>query len=238
MHVWLSRFIEEVRVITPNGRPVRIERLPDGRMTLIIRVLESKAGDVSVHGAQTSALFKYASGFVRAVAVQLKPGWAMPLFGVPATELTNRITPLDELWNSSDQTEKLLAARSVPEMVSILSDEITARSHHAIEPASARLARHAIRLFERDDVRVDQVASKLGVTARHLRRAFADNVGISPKEFARTVRLQRAVRSMATLNDWGQVATHAGYYDQAHLIADFRQLVGLTPGAFLKRAQQ
>src|SRR5258708_24179153 len=32
----------------------------------------------------------------------------------------------------------------------------------------------------------------LGVTARHLRRAFTENVGIGPKEFARTVRLQRS----------------------------------------------
>src|SRR5258708_8290071 len=76
----------------------------------------------------------------------------------------------------------------------------------------------------------------LGVTARHLRRAFTESVGIGPKEFARTVRLQRAVQTAAaTSNDWGQIAADAGYYDQAHLISDFRELVGLTPGAFVKR---
>jgi len=76
---------------------------------------------------------------------------------------------------------------------------------------------------------------RLGVTARHLRRAFTENVGIGPKDFARTVRPQRAVRKAATSNDWGRIAADAGDYDQAHLIADFRELVGLTPGAFLKR---
>ncbi len=82
---------------------------------------------------------------------------------------------------------------------------------------------------------MESVASHLGVTARHLRRAFTESVGIGPKEFARTVRLQRAVRRAATSKDWARIAVDAGYYDQAHLIADFRQLVGLTPGAFLKR---
>lgn len=80
------------------------------------------------------------------------------------------------------------------------------------------------------------MAERLGVTARHLRRAFTESVGIGPKEFARTVRLQRAVRTAATSNDWARIAADAGYYDQAHLIADFREFLGLTPSAFLKRA--
>jgi transcriptional regulator GlxA family with amidase domain len=90
-------------------------------------------------------------------------------------------------------------------------------------------------LLETDEVRVDDAAKRLGVTTRHLRRAFAENIGIGPKDFARTVRLQRAVLGAATSKDWGRIAGEAGYYDQAHLIADFRDLIGLTPGAFLKR---
>ncbi len=41
----------------------------------------------------------------------------------------------------------------------------------------------------------------------------------------------------ATSSDWARIAAAAGYFDQAHLIADFRRLVGLTPGAFRKRAR-
>jgi transcriptional regulator GlxA family with amidase domain len=82
---------------------------------------------------------------------------------------------------------------------------------------------------------VHVVADRLGVTARHLRRAFAESIGIGPKEFARTVRLRRAVAMSAASSDWGPIAAAAGYYDQAHLIADFRKLVGLTPRAFSNR---
>ena len=80
-----------------------------------------------------------------------------------------------------------------------------------------------------------RLAERLGVTARHLRRAFVENIGIAPKDFARSVRLQRAVHMAATSRDWARIAVDAGYYDQSHLIADFRDLVGITPGAFLKR---
>ena len=82
---------------------------------------------------------------------------------------------------------------------------------------------------------MERVAEQLGVTARHLRRAFTENIGIGPKDFARAVRLQRAMKMAATSKDWARIAADAGYYDQAHLISDFRELVGLTPSAFLKR---
>jgi AraC-like DNA-binding protein len=43
---------------------------------------------------------------------------------------------------------------------------------------------------------------------------------------------------MATCSiDWARIARDAGYYDQAHLIRDFRELVGLTPGNFLTSTQ-
>ena len=112
------------------------------------------------------------------------------------------------------------------------------RLPRTFEPASARLARHAACLLDREDVRVDGMAARLGVTTRHLHRAFVENIGVGPKEFARSVRLQRALRLAATSRDWGRIAIDAGYYDQSHLIADFRDLVGLTPGAFLKRASE
>ncbi|WP_437673011.1 helix-turn-helix domain-containing protein [Sorangium sp. So ce131] len=236
----LPRFVEDVRVIAPAaGRACHVDRLPDGRTTLVFRVIErGRKGDVCVAGPRTRALFKDATGIARAVMLQFKPGWSASLLGVAANALTDRIIPLEDIWGRSggDLCYELLAARSLPEVLDRLSRAIALRTRQASEPASARLARRAVHLLEGDEVRVESVAERLGVTARHLRRAFTESVGIGPKEFARTVRLQRALRMAATSKDWARIAADAGYYDQAHLIADFRELVGLTPGAFLKRA--
>jgi AraC-like DNA-binding protein len=237
---WLARFVEEVRVVAPiAGRDVSIDWLPDGRTLVLFRVLEEgRTGDLSVAGPRTRALFKHTSGVRRAVAVQLKPGWSTPLLGVAASALTDRIVPIEDLWGRAgeDLRVELLTARSVHEVLDRLGRAIALRTRQNVEPASARLARRAVRLLEGDEVRVERVAAQLGVTARHLRRAFTESVGVGPKDFARSVRLQRAVRSAATSTDWGRIATDAGYYDQAHLIADFHALVGLTPGAFVRRA--
>jgi AraC-like DNA-binding protein len=237
--IWLSRFVEDVRVVVPfAGRSSNIDRLPDGRTTLVLRVTaDGQGGDLTAAGPRSRALFKDASGIARAVILQFKPGWSAPLLGVAANELTDRFIKLDSIWGRSggELCLELLAARSLPEILERLSRAIAVRADHAFESASARLARRAVRLLEGDEVRVESVAHRLGVTARHLRRVFTESIGIGPKDFARAVRLQRAVRRLATSTDWVRIAADAGYYDQAHLIADFRDLVGLTPGVFLKR---
>lgn len=238
----LSRFVEDVRAVVPvAGRALHVDLLPDGRTTLVFRVIEEgRKGDVTVAGPRTHALFKTPSGVARAVIVQFKPGWSAPLLGVAADTLTNRIVPLEDVWGRSgrDLCLALLAASSSSDVLDRLAHALVARTHQTFESASARLARHAARLLEGDEVRVESVAKRLGVTTRHLRRAFKEGIGIGPKEFARSVRLQRAVRRSATSKDWVRIAADAGYYDQAHLIADFRELIGLTPGAFLKRARE
>lgn len=183
-------------------------------------------------------MFKNAPGVLRSVVLPFKPGWSVPLLGVAANVLTDQIVPLEDIWGlaGGDLRHELLAASSLPDVLDRVARAFAVRTHQTFEPSSARLARLAVRLLEGGEVRVEGVAERLGVTARHLRRAFTESIGIGPKEFARTVRLQRAVRTAATSNDWVRIAADAGYYDQAHLIADFRELVGLTPGAFVRRA--
>jgi len=236
----LSRFVEAVKVIEPvAGRAHDLELLPDGRTALVYRLADGgRTADVAATGPRTHAKLKDLTGVVRVVVLRFKPGWSAPLFGVAANELTDRIVQLQDLWGRSadDLRDELVAARSAPEVIERLTRAIAARTRASVESASARLARHAVRLLEGDQVRVEHVAERLGVTARHLRRAFASSIGIGPKDFARTVRLQRAVRMATTSTDWSRIAAAAGYYDQAHLIADFRKLVGLTPGAFARRA--
>ncbi len=241
----LPRWIEDARALEPASDGARAchERLPDGRTALVFRVLEERRrGDVAVAGPRTRALFKSTRGVARAVILQLEPGWAAQLFGVAASALADRTVLLDELWGpaAAKLCAELLAAPHPAAAVEHLARALTRRllEHGARgEPAAARLARRAARLLEGEEPRVERVAAALGVTARHLRRAFTESIGIAPKDYARSVRLQRAVRLSAAAapaaRDWARIASAAGYYDQSHLLAEFRDLVGLTPGAFV-----
>lgn len=77
------------------------------------------------------------------------------------------------------------------------------------------------------------------MTTRSLARRFAALVGLSPKRFARVRRCQRLLRVAAGAGaapDWARLAAECGYHDQAHLIHEFRELAGSTPGGYAPRS--
>jgi AraC-like DNA-binding protein len=232
----VQSFVADVRIMQAVAvMPQRIESLPDGRTTLVVRTMDDGSSEAWVIGPRTRARFKTATGVARAVLVELNPGWAGSVLGVSMSELVDRYVTLDELWGSRGRAlrDELVAIDDATELVERVTGVLAART---VESSSARLARRAVQLLDHEG-RVERAAALLGITARHLRRVFVESVGIGPKDYVRCMRLQRAVRNIGA-SDWGRVAADAGYYDQAHLIADFHDLVGLTPTAYAKRGNR
>ena len=78
---------------------------------------------------------------------------------------------------------------------------------------------------------MENVAKKLDVSERTLRRHFIDNLGISPKHYIRIVRLQNLMMKANDVwqPDWSDLALECGYADQAHMILDVKKMTGKTP---------
>ena len=66
-------------------------------------------------------------------------------------------------------------------------------------------------------------------------RLFRQQMGVSPKLYARIVRFDQAfsLKEAAPALDWLAVALHAGYHDYQHLVKDFQQFAGTTPPRLL-----
>jgi AraC-like DNA-binding protein len=78
-----------------------------------------------------------------------------------------------------------------------------------------------------------EIASRLGASQTTLIGAFERHVGLKPKLLQRVLRFQRAVmlENEGSLN-WSQIAHRCGYYDQAHLIREFRTFSHRTPRSY------
>lgn len=165
------------------------------------------------------------------IGVHFKPGGAFPFLGAPANELTNAHADLDHFWgrSASPLRERLCEAATPGERFRLLEEALTTR-------LLGRVKRHAavaiaLDAFERADATVRGVARYAGLSQRRFIRVFEAEVGLTPKLFCRVRRFQRAIALVrrSARPDWASLAATCGYFDQSHLIRDFRALANLTP---------
>lgn len=82
-------------------------------------------------------------------------------------------------------------------------------------------------------VPVGGLAGQVGWSRTRLTQTFRRHVGVTPKHFARILRFRRALELVQTPDSpLSEVALDAGYYDQSHFNAEFREMSGVTPSAF------
>lgn len=77
-----------------------------------------------------------------------------------------------------------------------------------------------------------ELSDYTGMHQRSLQRAFNETVGLSPKRLGGIVRLHHFLGGARNAKDFTPIVYEAGYYDQAHLIREFKKLTGLTPSLY------
>jgi AraC-like DNA-binding protein len=236
----LTHFVRTMRLIDSNTIDIgsQYKRLPDGEAELVVRFGDGQTIGTLV-GTRTVALSKPASVGANCLLVRFRIGGGYAFFRPPMTALTDQLSLLTDLWSARTRAE-IERAQDADAVARATVDALqqTLREASEREPASVPAIRRAVRVVLEAPVlpRVQDLAVKVGMSERQLRRGFDDVVGISPKRFLRIVRFRRALRAARTSarRDWAGIAENAGYYDQAHLIADFRELTGATPSALLE----
>jgi AraC-like DNA-binding protein len=155
---------------------------------------------------------------------------------LPAHEVTNLAIEAELVFKNTPELFDRLqrATASFPDQCRILLHWL-----ESVIAPSARLAQvhHACSVLARtpQDARVDRIARDMTVSPRHLRRVFLEYVGITPLEYVRLRRFNRALSLMPSDLSLTAIAQESHYYDQAHLCHDFKDIAGMTPGAY--RAQ-
>ncbi len=184
-------------------------------------------------------MYKRVSSARACLKVVFRPGDGYAFFNVPLVELADRAIPLRELWGPSADTllDKLVHMESnagrIVEMKTALTDRL--RAPKTFEPVAVPMIREATEQLSTRQVTLHEVAHTLNVSERHLRRAFSQLVGLSPKRYARILRFRQAVaRASHGAAEWSQIAVESGYFDQSHMCADFQDLARASPEALVR----
>jgi AraC-like DNA-binding protein len=212
--------IADVRVASADEERTVLSE-PDHATSILLR----DTGELVVLGPRTRAGYFVGAPGRSCLRVRLGPGGARPLLGGSVRDLVDRVVPLTELWGRAPAEELagLLADGDLSQVGETLSRY---RRGDVVD-----LVREAATLLAGGRDRVATTARRLNVSERHLRTVFTDGVGLSPKQFARIDRVRTVLATPADRR-FAQLATDAGYYDQSHMTAEFRTVMGVAPHAF------
>jgi AraC-like DNA-binding protein len=225
----------------PNGGAVFIVNLGE---PLRVSYADDPARSEALEGAFVAGLHDCyvtteVAGQSRGVQIDLTPLGAWQFLGRPLGLIANCAVPLDALIGPEGRvlTERLRDAPSWDARFDII-DEAIAQRFAASPPVSEGIAWAWSRIDRSGgSVAIGSLCETLGYSRKHLVAQFREHVGMTPKTLARIVRFRRVIRMLERVPqvNWAAIAAACGYYDQAHLIRDFRQFAGSTPSAFVRR---
>jgi AraC-like DNA-binding protein len=251
----LDRFVELVTYFEDYQPAHRVEKvLPDGAVEIIIDLSE---GTKKLYDQDNPNLCKdfrssWISGMRRRwilieaqpgaslAVIRFRPGGARPFLGFDADGITETIAHLDEVLGTRvrDLRERVLERRGARGRIAAIEDWLLERGGGALD-ANPVVDYLTSRLFAPAGLRISDLVEEVGYTQRHVAALFRRWVGLSPKQYARVRRFNslvlHATGTPESEPDWADLALEYGYFDQSHMIHEFREFSGLTPESYLER---
>jgi AraC-like DNA-binding protein len=169
------------------------------------------------------------------IELRLTPLGAFRLLGLPMHELANRTVELEDVLPRTEElTTRLRHAASWSERFDLVEAFLSRRLADSVQPSPAvEWSWQRLRLTG-GRAPIGALAAELGWSHRRLIARFREAIGLAPKTAARVLRFDRAVTALrASPSRLAEIAFDCGYFDQAHLNRDFRELAGTTPTEFL-----
>jgi len=177
-------------------------------------------------------------GPYRSIVVQLYPFASKYLLGIDPKILNDDcydLLQIDYIDIQSFRTQ-LIHSNNFEEQLGIISalirQLITAHKVSNNEPVQKAIS---IILSHNGQIKIKEVREQVFMTERTLERHFLSLVGLSPKQFAKIIQFQSALRSLSqsSYNTLTDVGLDSGFSDQSHFIRTFKKYTGQTPSFYL-----
>jgi AraC-like DNA-binding protein len=180
------------------------------------------------------------TGNLSLFAIYFLPHGLSMFLDLPIKEIFDRSVPLRLIIKEkvTQLEDDLSAAGSFEQRISIAENFLLAQIRKHERKYDHDRIRHIIHLINQSkgNLNIDELASSTFLSRKQFERIFSEFIGTSPKQFLRIVRFQNAIfeKSKNSETSLTELAYTCGYFDQSHMINDFKNLSGLTPKDFFK----
>jgi AraC-like DNA-binding protein len=195
-----------------------------------------------VSGVRTRSITIPSGRGSRMLVVAFKKGKAHPFYPMPMSELTDQVVSADLIFGRSvlQLREQLLASTSIEAMFLLLETFMLSKANGALgAEIRTRCIEYALlHIVNRPNIlSFEYLCDQIGYSQKHFINLFKEQVGVSPKQYLKIMRFQKAIVEIENHQriHWSNFAREHGYYDQPHFINEFRSFSGFTPGEYMHR---
>jgi hypothetical protein len=192
-----------------------------------------------VLGQITEPFFVEPTGSVNSFAVRFYPYGFSNFVLTPIKDLTNKETPLTLLFGEETAKElgqKVTEAEDTKARIKIVENFLFKRLNDQVFIDDIVKETIDTMFLTRGNTSVKAALKNDLSKRRQLERRFTQQIGISPKQLGKVIRLQTALKMMLEPKPESltKIAYDSDYYDQAHFTKDFKEFTGTTPKAFFE----
>lgn len=219
----------------PYSSPVLVFTVSDSAPTFLVN--GSAVPKITCHiGGQTFSPVFVSPGNYKIIVTLFQSTGAWQLFRIPQKEYLNRFIALYELLGSKRDfvLDRIFEVRdnnyAVIQVIERFLSNFTVNAK-----VCKTCIDEAVSLIRKrnGNISVGELCANLGVNQRSMRRDFNHFTGISPKEYSRIYRLNQLHLYLMYSQgiDIQDLVYRFGYFDQSHLINDFKSYAGYSPAA-------
>jgi AraC-like DNA-binding protein len=251
----LSQYVKQYWAIEDclPGEEMHMQRIvPNGLMELMFYLgNKPKSLDVNkpflentvLSGQQKGYYDIVVSGKLSLFSVSFRPYGAKLFFDIPSSEFFNQNTPLKYLLKEKvNELEcELYESATFEGKILIIEKFLTSQLRKQTKEHEANRIVNSIALINQTYglIDIETLASSAYLSRKQYERIFSTYIGASPKQFLRTIRFQNTLREKQKNKNihLTELAYNCGYYDQSHMINDYKLLSGKTPTQYFSECE-
>jgi AraC-like DNA-binding protein len=206
-----------------------------------LRIRSAVVGAHDLKNSVKGIAFDFPPETFKFVSICFKPEGFYEIFKIPTFEIYNSFVDtndlfgndIKELQNQMDDANDINERKTYLDQYFINQVEKNNLKHYTF---SSGLNTIDIINFYKGMIKMPQLADEIKVSERTIQRNFKTALGISPKEYCKIIRFKNLldyINQQPRIN-WFDMVSLFGYYDQAHLINEFKSATGITPEVFIK----
>jgi len=178
-----------------------------------------------------------AKGKVYMIVVVFQPHGANAFFNIPIDKFYGQCISVNDIESKhlSELEDRIQNTDNNNQCINLIEKYLIRKLYSLENYQYKRIISTIQQINTQTQINITNLADKACLSTKQFNRIFMQYVGTSPKEFSRIIRFQRSLYTLQTKPEISltELSYHCGYYDQSHLIRDFKSFSGYNPSEYL-----